>query len=104
VSPGVTVTTFSSKSRSFTSFHSKNGGEIDSTSVIQDDTANPADEVKWGVSYIGGDPCGSKYNDDPFDKNTSDTKPGLPEDMRARIEALAQQKLRERRESNQSNN
>lgn len=107
VSPATTVS--SSKSRSFT-FHSKNlnveknptttnseGGEIDGT-IIQDDTADP-DEVKWGVSYIGGDPCGSKYNDDPFDKNPSD-KPGFPDDMKARIEALAQQKLRESKSNN----
>mmetsp|Transcript_4275 Transcript_4275/g.8179 ORF Transcript_4275/g.8179 Transcript_4275/m.8179 type:complete len:114 (-) Transcript_4275:19-360(-) len=48
--------------------------------------------VEWGVSYIGGDPCGSKYNEDPFDKKPS--KPGFPDDMKARIEALAQEKKR----------
>ena len=33
------------------------------------DTSNKTDEEQreWGVSYIGGDPCGSKYNTDPFD-------------------------------------
>jgi len=63
-------------------------------------------EVEWGVSYIGGDPCGSKYNNDPFDANnkspstgTGDnnisSKPGMPDDMKARIQALAEKKLRE---------
>ena len=47
-------------------------------------------EIEWGVSYIGGDPCGSKYNDDPFDKKPG--KPGLPDDMKKRIEALAEKK------------
>jgi|EP00979_Chaetoceros_neogracilis_P012229 hypothetical protein len=51
------------------------------------------DPTEWGVSYIGGDPCGSKYNDDPFD--ATPTKPGFPDDMKARIEALAEQKRRE---------
>jgi len=45
---------------------------------------------EYGVSYIGGDPCGSKYNDDPFD--TQVTKPGMPDDMKARIKALAHKK------------
>ena len=58
--------------------------------------AKPA--VEWGVSYIGGDPCGSKYNSDPFDKKPSD-KPGMPDDMKARIAALAEKKLKEARES-----
>ena len=103
---------FSPKSRSF-AFHSKNHlnaeknknpttttnseEEADSSSdstTMQDDD-DTVNEIKWGVSYIGGDPCGSKYNDDPFDKNPSD-KPGFPDDMKARIEALAKQKLRER--------
>ena len=53
--------------------------------------------VEWGVSYIGGDPCGSKLNSDPFDKSPSD-KPGLPDDMKARIAVLAQKKLQEERE------
>ncbi len=54
-----------------------------------------ADETKpkaeYGVSYIGGDPCGSKYNSDPFD--TKVTKPGMPDDMKARIQALAEKKM-----------
>lgn len=50
-------------------------------------------EQNWGVSYIGGDPCGSKYNDDPHDNKPS--KPGFPDNMKARIEALAEQKRKE---------
>jgi len=51
----------------------------------------------YGVSFMGGDPCGSKYNDDPFDA-TKDTKPGFPEDMKARIAALAEQQKKEMKE------
>ena len=51
------------------------------------------DEVEWGVSYIGGEPCGSKYNNDPFD--TKPSKPGFPDDMKARIEAMAEAKRKE---------
>ena len=54
------------------------------------------DEVEWGVSYIGGDPCGSKYNNDPFD--TKPSKPGFPDDMKARIEAMAEAKRKEMEE------
>lgn len=34
----------------------------------------PEPKVEYGVSYIGGDPCGSKYNNDPFDAQVQ--KPG----------------------------
>lgn len=61
--------------------------------------ADKTPTVEWGVSYIGGDPCGSKYNTDPFYKNPSD-KPGMPDDMKARIEALAQKRLQEELERN----
>jgi hypothetical protein len=63
--------------------------------TIKDADASETKSVnaEWGVSYIGGDPCGSKYNDDPFDSKPS--KPGFPDDMKARIEALAEQKKRE---------
>ncbi len=51
--------------------------------------------VVYGVSYIGGDPCGSKYNDDPFDVDPtkSQSRPGLPDDMKDRIAALARAKM-----------
>ncbi|KAL3782972.1 hypothetical protein HJC23_003128 [Cyclotella cryptica] len=49
--------------------------------------------VTYGVSYIGGDPCGSKYNDDPFDASKDVVKPGMPDDMKDRIAALAAKML-----------
>ena len=43
--------------------------------------------------------CGSKYNDDPFDSTKEESfKPGLPDDMRDRIAALAAKKAEEIRE------
>ena len=53
-------------------------------------------ETEWGVSYIGGDPCGSKYNTDPHAMEIS--KPGMPDDMKARIQKLAEEKLRKQQE------
>jgi hypothetical protein len=48
-----------------------------------------------GRELYFGDPCGSKYNNDPFedvnaanDDATRVQKPGLPDDMKARIQAL----------------
>lgn len=59
--------------------------------VTTDDEGTIAAAV-YGVSYIGGDPCGSKYNDDPFDVDSSNDaagfRPGLPDDMKDRIAAL----------------
>mmetsp|Transcript_23399 Transcript_23399/g.34541 ORF Transcript_23399/g.34541 Transcript_23399/m.34541 type:complete len:114 (+) Transcript_23399:40-381(+) len=52
-------------------------------------------KAEYGVSYIGGDPCGSKYNDDPFEAQVQ--KPGLPDDMKARIQALADKKKAEKK-------
>lgn len=61
-------------------------------------------QAVYGVSFMGGDPCGSKYNDDPFDE-TKEKKPGIPEDMKARITALAEQKKKvmEKRAVEESN-
>ncbi|OEU10698.1 hypothetical protein FRACYDRAFT_246451 [Fragilariopsis cylindrus CCMP1102] len=95
-------TQISITSRSFPTllFQSKNNnqnidGDEDKNKNSNDDDSSI--EAEWGVSYIGGDPCGSKYNDDPFDANKSaSNKPGFPDDMKARIQALAEQKLRER--------
>eukprot|EP00587_Corethron_hystrix_P010299 CAMPEP_0113320646 /NCGR_PEP_ID=MMETSP0010_2-20120614/14390_1 /TAXON_ID=216773 ORGANISM="Corethron hystrix, Strain 308" /NCGR_SAMPLE_ID=MMETSP0010_2 /ASSEMBLY_ACC=CAM_ASM_000155 /LENGTH=128 /DNA_ID=CAMNT_0000178507 /DNA_START=84 /DNA_END=470 /DNA_ORIENTATION=+ /assembly_acc=CAM_ASM_000155 len=57
------------------------------------DTASPTSS-SYGVSFIGGDPCGSKYNDDPFDANAPDnSKPGFPDDMKARIAAMAAERI-----------
>jgi hypothetical protein len=55
--------------------------------IVQEPTA------EYGVSYIGGDPCGSKYNNDPFDAQVQ--KPGMPDDMKARIQALVDKKVAE---------
>jgi hypothetical protein len=55
-----------------------------SSASSDDDNTQP--KAEYGVSYIGGDPCGSKYNDDPFDSQGQ--KPGMPDDMKARIQAL----------------
>ena len=80
--------------------------KVEEKSFNKDNLAEDLDsdkpEIEWGVSYIGGDPCGSKYNNDPFDKKPSD-KPGLPDDMKARIAALAEKKLREEQEKNNLN-
>ena len=57
---------------------------------VIDDEIKP--RAEFGVSYIGGDPCGSKYNSDPFDTKIS--KPGMPDDMKARIQALAEKKMK----------
>mmetsp|Transcript_26866 Transcript_26866/g.63123 ORF Transcript_26866/g.63123 Transcript_26866/m.63123 type:complete len:141 (+) Transcript_26866:60-482(+) len=84
-----TATLHAAKAKTTTA---NNEGDPDKN--ITEDVAEGAPKVEWGVSYIGGDPCGSKYNSDPFDKNPSD-KPGLPDDMKARIAALAEKKLRE---------
>lgn len=62
----------------------------------KDDNEKP--EVEWGVSYIGGDPCGSKYNSDPFDVNNDVQKSGMPDDMKARIAAMAEKRLSESEE------
>mmetsp|Transcript_27845 Transcript_27845/g.42639 ORF Transcript_27845/g.42639 Transcript_27845/m.42639 type:complete len:127 (-) Transcript_27845:206-586(-) len=67
--------------------------ETDSSSCGNDNKQQQQQE--WGVSYIGGDPCGSKYNDDPFDAAEKISKPGMPDDMKARIQAMAEQKLKE---------
>ena len=53
-------------------------------------------KVEYGVSYIGGDPCDSKYNTDPFDVKV--TKPGMPDDMKSRIQALANKKIKAMKE------
>jgi hypothetical protein len=43
-------------------------------------------KAEHGVSYIGGDPCGSKYNNDPFDLQGQ--TPGMRDDMKKFIQAL----------------
>ncbi len=66
--------------------------------LIKDSTEKDSSSASYGVSFIGGDPCGSKYNDDPFDATKEAAfKPGFPDDMKARIEALAAKKLEEQK-------
>lgn len=94
----IPISFVSLKSRSFTTLNAEKSEatkENDEADIVGIDGSKPA--VEWGVSYIGGDPCGSKYNSDPFDKKPSD-KPGMPDDMKARIAALAQKKLEEESE------
>jgi hypothetical protein len=66
---------------------------LDETAEIKDELINTPTNAAYGVSYIGGDPCGSKYNDDPFDASKDVFKPGMPDDMKDRIAALAARML-----------
>ena len=59
----------------------------------KNETSEHFKELNYGVSYIGGDPCGSKYNVDPFNDGSNSFKPGFPDDMRERIAAMAEEKL-----------
>jgi hypothetical protein len=67
--------------------------------LIKDETGKEKSQsASFGVSYIGGDPCGSKYNNDPFDATKEEVfKPGFPDDMKDRIAALAAKKLKEQK-------
>lgn len=67
--------------------------------LIKDETGKEESQsASFGVSYIGGDPCGSKYNNDPFDATKEEAfKPGFPDDMKDRIAALAAKKLKEQK-------
>ena len=71
--------------------------ETSDISDVSDHVSPPSPE--WGTSYIGGDPCGSKYNTDPHDAKIQ--KPGMPSDMKQRIAALAAKKLREQSKQTQ---
>jgi hypothetical protein len=72
------------------------GRALDAASPADDDEVNSdSTAVEWGVSFIGGDPCGSKYNNDPFAADVQ--KPGMPDDMKARIAALAAKRLKEQK-------
>ena len=64
--------------------------------IVNMDNVEP--QAVYGVSYIGGDPCGSKYNDDPFDAAAQITKPGMPDDAKERIRMLAEQMKRKQEE------
>ncbi|CAB9502878.1 expressed unknown protein [Seminavis robusta] len=60
--------------------------------IVEDESYEP----QYGVSFIGGDPCGSKYNTDPHDVKVE--KPGMPDSMKARIQALADKRKQEEEE------
>ena len=44
------------------------------------------DAMEFGVSFMGGVPCASPYNDDPFDEQ--DSKPDAMAELRRRVKAL----------------
>ena len=66
------------------------------TDIVSIDNVEP--QAVYGVSYIGGDPCGSKYNDDPFDAAAQITKPGMPDAAKERIRLLAEKMKRKQQE------
>ena len=72
--------------------------QSEDTELFQDQTGKELSCASYGISYIGGDPCGSKYNNDPFDATKEETfKPGFPDDMKDRIAALAAKRLQEQK-------
>ncbi len=75
----------------------------DNDEISQQVDEKKDENVEWGVSYIGGDPCGSKYNTDPFDASAKITKPGMPDSMKARIAAKAEERLRQSQEASKEN-
>lgn len=73
----------------------RHGHQATESNGASEPLTSDSENVEWGVSYIGGDPCGSKYNDDPFDASKEVSKPGMPDSMKARIDAMAAKKLEE---------
>ncbi|KAL3797049.1 hypothetical protein ACHAWO_006685 [Cyclotella atomus] len=63
------------------------------TEIINKSDSNQP-SAAFGVSFIGGDPCGSKYNDDPFGASKDVVKPGMPDEMKDRIAAMAAELLK----------
>ena len=76
-----------------------NDKQDEQTEIIDLDEVQP--QAVYGVSYIGGDPCGSKYNDDPFDSRADNSKPGMPDDAKERIRLLAE-KFKKKQEQEQN--
>ena len=62
--------------------------EAVSAALLTDDgnLSEVEEEREWGISYLGGDPCSSNHNTDPFDEQ--DSKPDAWEDMKKRIQAI----------------
>ena len=75
--------------------HNNNNNDVDDDNNDDSTTTDLLLDVtpQYGISYIGGDPCGSRYNDDPFDVQVQ--KPGMPDSMKARIQALVDKKVAE---------
>jgi hypothetical protein len=69
------------------------------SNIVNIDNVEP--RAVYGVSYIGGDPCGSKYNDDPFDAaaRSESSRPGMPDDAKERIRLLAEKMKRKQEEA-----
>ena len=62
------------------------------TATIARSSPSPEkDEDMFGVSFMGGDPCASSYNDDPFDEQ--DAKPDAMAELRRRVKALEDARL-----------
>ena len=78
-----------------------NKDDKDSNNIVNIDNVEP--RAVYGVSYIGGDPCGSKYNDDPFDAaaQSDSSRPGMPDDAKERIRLLAERMKRKQEEEAQ---
>jgi hypothetical protein len=65
------------------------------TVQFADEDSDDSYEPQFGVSYIGGDPCGSKYNTDPHNESRVE-RPGMPDSMKARIQALVDQRKQQK--------
>ena len=78
-----------------------NDDDSKDSNIVNIDNVEP--RAVYGVSYIGGDPCGSKYNDDPFDAaaQSNSDRPGMPDDSKERIRLLAERMKRKQEEEAQ---
>ena len=83
-------------SNSITDDDARQSQSLSQPDIVNIDNVEP--QAVYGVSYIGGDPCGSKYNDDPFDAAAQITKPGMPDDAKERIRLLAEKMKRKQEE------
>ena len=81
--------------------NSKDDDDSKDSTIVNIDNVEP--RAVYGVSYIGGDPCGSKYNDDPFDAaaQSDSSRPGMPDDAKERIRLLAERMKRKQEEEAQ---
>ena len=76
-----------------------NSKDDDDSNIVNIDNVEP--RAVYGVSYIGGDPCGSKYNDDPFATaaQSDSSRPGMPDDAKERIRLLAEKMKKKQEEA-----